>query len=262
VLGSAGRGESLLAMDQDNAVIFAEGAADGAEDRWFAEFGGHVADILHEVGVPYCKGGVMARNAQWRGSAATWRERVQDWIGRSRPEDLLSVDIFFDFRAVQGDLALGAELWRYAYESAAERIDFLKLMAEAGGQAFAPALGWFGIRTENGRADLKMGGLFGIVAAARVLAIRFGVLEHSTRARLEGVKAKKPRAEHDLDAMVAAHGVLLAAVLDQQLVDIAAGIPPSNKVDPRRLGAAAQGRLKDALQSLKHVDQMVRDLLV
>ena len=34
----------------------------------------HVADILHEVGVPYCKGGVMAKNPQWRGSVATWRD--------------------------------------------------------------------------------------------------------------------------------------------------------------------------------------------
>ena len=39
VLGSAGRGESLLAMDQDNAVIFEHGEPDGEEDRWFAALG-------------------------------------------------------------------------------------------------------------------------------------------------------------------------------------------------------------------------------
>jgi hypothetical protein len=33
VLGSAGRGESLLAMDQDNALVFAEG--EPAERRTF-----------------------------------------------------------------------------------------------------------------------------------------------------------------------------------------------------------------------------------
>ena len=51
VLGSGGRGESLLAMDQDNAIVFAVGEPDGPEDRWFATLGTHVADILHEVGV-------------------------------------------------------------------------------------------------------------------------------------------------------------------------------------------------------------------
>ena len=103
VLGSAGRGESLLAMDQDNAIVFAEGEPDGAADRWFADLGKHIADILHEVGVPYCKGGVMAKNPAWRGSARVWGERVAEWIGRSSPEDLLSVDIFFDLRVVHGD---------------------------------------------------------------------------------------------------------------------------------------------------------------
>ncbi len=52
VLGSVGRGESLLAMDQDNAIVFAEGEPDSAADRWFAALGGHAAAILHEVGVP------------------------------------------------------------------------------------------------------------------------------------------------------------------------------------------------------------------
>ena len=89
VLGSAGRGESLLAMDQDNALVFAEGEPDSAADRWFGTFGGIVADILDEVGVPYCKGGVMANNPAWRGSQATWCERVKTWIGRSNPADLL-----------------------------------------------------------------------------------------------------------------------------------------------------------------------------
>ena len=38
VLGSAGRGESLLAMDQDNALVFAEGEPGGDVDSWFAAF--------------------------------------------------------------------------------------------------------------------------------------------------------------------------------------------------------------------------------
>ncbi len=261
VLGSAGREESLLAMDQDNAIVFAEGAPGGPEDKWFAELGTHVADILHEVGVPYCQGGVMAKNAQWRGSATAWRERINDWVGRSRPEDLLSVDIFFDFRAVHGDGALAAELWSFAYAQAGERIDFLKLLAEADG-AIAPPIGWFGVRTENGRIDLKRGGLFQVVRSARVLAIRFGIAEHSTRARLLGVKAQKPNAEGDLDAMIEAHAVLLSSVLEQQLVDIAAGRPPSNKVEWKRLSRAEQQRLKDALRSSALADEMLHDLLV
>jgi DNA polymerase-3 subunit epsilon/CBS domain-containing protein len=260
VLGSAGRGESLLAMDQDNAIVFAEGDPDGSADRWFSRLGTHVADILHEVGVPYCTGGVMAKNPPWRGSAATWRERVRAWIGRSSPEDLLSVDIFFDFRAVHGDQLLADRLWRDALDLAKGQTTFLKLLAEAAGP-FEPPLGFFGIKTENGRVDLKRGGLFGIVATARLLALRFEVAERSTYARLQGVRALKVGAERDLDALIEAHATLLSAILDQQLVDMAVGRPPSNKVEISRLSRSAQEHLKGALKSLKYADDMARDLL-
>jgi CBS domain-containing protein len=261
VLGSAGRGESLLAMDQDNAIIFERGAPDGPEDRWFAELGTHVADILHEVGVPYCTGGVMAKNPQWRGSTALWRERLGHWIGRSNPEDLLAVDIFFDFRAVHGDGALAAALWREAYELAKGQSAFAKLLAEAGGD-FDPPVGWLGFRTENGRVDLKRGGLFVIVSVARVLAIYHGIAEHSTKARIENVRALGLGSEGDLNAMIETQRVILSAVLDQQLIDIAAGRPPSNKVEIKRLSRIEQAKLKKALSSIKHSNEMLRGLLV
>lgn len=261
VLGSAGRGESLLAMDQDNAIIFEKGEPDGPADKWFAELGTHVADILHEVGVPYCTGGIMAKNAPWRGSAAAWRERLQHWFGRSDPEDLLAVDIFFDFRAVHGDGALAASLWRDSYELAKGQIDFVKLLAESVGN-FEPPFGWFGLRTENGRVDLKGGGLFVIVTTARVLAIYHGIAEHSTKARIENVRALGLGSESDLNAMIETHRVILSAILDQQLADIAAGRPPSNKVEIKRLSRPEQTKLKDALASIRHANEMLRDLLV
>ena len=56
VLGSAGRGESLLAMDQDNAIIFERGAPGGREDTWFEALATRMNTLLHEAGVPLCKG--------------------------------------------------------------------------------------------------------------------------------------------------------------------------------------------------------------
>ncbi len=189
VLGSGGRDESMLAMDQDNAIVFAEGEPGGTADLWFARLGGMVADILHEVGVPYCEGGVMGRNEQWRGSLATWRARVSDWITRSKPEDLLSVDIFFDLVGVHGDPALAQELWRGGFDAAQGNAAFAKLLADAPG-GMPPGLNFFGgLRAQNGRIDLKLVGLFGIVSTARVLAVRYHLLERSTPARLAAAAA-------------------------------------------------------------------------
>jgi DNA polymerase-3 subunit epsilon/CBS domain-containing protein len=261
VLGSAGRGESLLAMDQDNAIVFEQGEPDGPEDKWFARLGKHTADILNEVGVPHCKGGVMASNAQWRGSIATWQARVADWISRSRPEDLLSVDIFFDMRAVYGRLGLADALWREAFDSAKGNAGFAKLLADAAGKV-EQATGLFGrIRTTNGRIDLKRAGLFGIVSTARVLAIQHHVLERATPARLIGVRDLQIGSESDLSALIDAHAVFLEFILSQQLEDIHEGKTATNAVAIKRLSGPDRERLQTALQSVRHLEELTRELL-
>jgi CBS domain-containing protein len=261
VLGSAGRGESLLTMDQDNALVFAQGTAGSAEDEWFAKFGAHIADILHEVGVPYCKGGVMAKNPQWRGSLATWQERIRDWISRSNPQSLLFVDIFFDMRAVHGDGGLCASLWRYAFDAARDQVGFAKLLAEAAG-GVEQGLGFFGgFRTKQGRIDLKKTGLFGIVTTARTLAIRHHVVERSTRARLTGIKAMGIGAANDLDALIEAQETFLGLALAQQIEDIEQGRPPSNAVAVKRLPARDRERLRAAFEAVGNLDEVTRNLL-
>lgn len=261
VLGSAGRGESLLSMDQDNAIVFADGAPNEAADRWFARLGGILADILHEVGVPYCEGGVMAKNALWRGSTATWRARITDWITRSNPADLLSVDIFFDLICVHGDVTLANGLWRAAFDAAQGNATFAKLLAEAAGEV-EPGITMFGgLRTENGRIDLKKTGLFGIVTSARVLAIRHHLLERSTPARILAIAALGRGGGPDLDALARAHGEFLELILAQQIADIHDGRPPSNKVLVKRLSREHRARLLESLRAVRHLDALIHDLL-
>jgi DNA polymerase-3 subunit epsilon/CBS domain-containing protein len=261
VLGSAGRGESLLAMDQDNAMVFAEGEPGGSTDRWFERHATHVADFLHEVGVPYCKGGVMAKNPTWRGSVATWRERIDDWITRASPEDLLSVDIFFDMRGVHGALELANELWRYGYDRAKGEMAFAKLLAESAGPV-ASSLTWLGgIRTVEGRIDLKKAGLFGIVSLARVLAIRHHVVARSTPERIAGIVALGIGSTDELAALADAQATFLDLILGQQIVDIQAGLPATNTVAVKRLSLRERERLKGALEQVRHLNELGRELL-
>lgn len=261
LLGSGGRGESLLALDQDNALIFAEGAPGGEVDRWFETLGTHIADILHEVGIPYCKGGVMAKNAHWRGSVETWRGRIGDWIRRSNPQDLLSVDIFFDMREVHGDGGLANMLWQEAFDAAKGQSAFAKLLVDSSGSSQS-ALNFFGgFKTDKGRIDLKRSGLFGIVSSARALAICHHVVERSTPSRLHGVKAMNIGGASDLDALIEAHVIFLDLMVAQQTHDIEHGIPPSNAVAVKRLSRRDRERLRWALDAVRHLDGLTRDLL-
>jgi CBS domain-containing protein len=261
VLGSAGRGESLLAMDQDNALVFAEGTPGSPEDRWFEALSVHVADILHEVGVPYCRGGVMAKNPQWRGSLATWQTRVADWITRSNPQDLLSVDIFFDLRAVHGQASLAITLWRSAFEGARGQASFAKLLAESAGSV-TPALGFFGrLKTDRGRIDLKKAGLFGIVTAARALAVCHHVVERATPARLRGILALGIGGERDLESFDEAHATFLDLILQQQIDDVDRGRPPTNTVVIKSLARRDRERLHAALDSVRALGPFTQDML-
>jgi DNA polymerase-3 subunit epsilon/CBS domain-containing protein len=261
VLGSGGRGESLLAPDQDNAIIFAEGEPDGGEDRWFARLGQKVAIMLDMAGVPLCKGGVMARNAEWRGSRTTWHERIKGWVGHSRPQDLLNVDIFFDMRPVHGETRLAAELFDHAYALGSARPDFAKLLGERLAARGSPFTLLGGFRTENGRLDLKMHGLFPAVSLARTLAIRYDIRLHSTHERLEALMALDLGAEADLLRAMRAHGLCVRLLLDQQSRDLLAGIGVSNRVEIAELSRPDQEALREALKFMQIVPDLVRSLM-
>ncbi|KPF67349.1 hypothetical protein IP69_13445 [Bosea sp. AAP35] len=262
VLGSVGRGESLLAMDQDNALVFADGEPGGEADLWFARLGRRMAAILDEVGVPLCKGGVMASEPDFRGSVATWRQRIAQWLGRSNPQDLLSVDIVFDFKAVHGDRAMAEQLWRDAWAAARGQTAFLKLLAENAGQPATGLTLFGGMRTEeDGRIDLKRTGLKDIVTTARLLALHHGVPRHATQARLEAVAALGTGATQDLAEIDRDHALLIDCILSQQLADIAAGLSPSNRVSPATIGKARTASLKQALGRLSILEELRRDQL-
>ncbi|GIK82706.1 MAG: hypothetical protein BroJett024_38110 [Alphaproteobacteria bacterium] len=261
VLGSGGRGESMLVPDQDNAVVFAEGEADGAADRWFAELGARVAATLDRAGIPLCKGGVMARNAEWRGSTATWQARIGDWVRRSRPQDLLNVDIFFDMVPVHGDLGLGQALFAHAYERGSQSAAFAKLLGESLASLPNPFTLFGGLSAPGNRLDLKLHGLFPIAACARALAISHGIAERATRARLEALAARSERAGADLGRLADAHGLFMSLVLECQSRDIGAGIKPSNRVDLAALSRQRKDALKQALRDVRLIPTLVRDLM-
>jgi DNA polymerase-3 subunit epsilon/CBS domain-containing protein len=221
-----------------------------------------MTEILDEVGVPRCPGGVMASEPAFRGSLALWRERIGRWIARSRPEDLLAVDIVFDFRAVHGDLALADGLWRDAWAAAQGETAFLKLLSDNAGD-MRGGLGLFGrLKTdEDGRIDVKREGLKGIVTTARVLALRYGVAVRSTHDRLQGVAALDMGGGEDLAAFDEDHAVLLDAILRQQLRDVRAGRPPDNRVDPAILDRRSRSALRDVFARAASLDALRRDLL-
>jgi CBS domain-containing protein len=258
VLGSGGRGESLLAADQDNALIH-----DHPEDDhpWFREFGARTSRILNEAGIPFCKGGVMTSERQLRHNLVGWQRNIDLWFERPEPEAILNADIFYDFAPVEGRFALALELRRHAARAQDARL-FLNLMASEIGEK-SGALGWFGrFKTKKGRVDLKIGGLFPIVAGGRVLALRLGSTSLSSRDRWQDARSAEIIVDEDFARLLDAHEMILGLMLDQQLEDLSKGLPATSQVEVRRLLDLEQDRLKEALHLVGQIDLIVKNALM
>lgn len=203
----------------------------------------------------------MAARPAWRGTPEGWRDRVAHWLAHPRGEALLDTDIFFDFRAVQGDLALAAGLRRDALAAAKGARLFLRLLAERVAET-GTALTAFGrFRLEGGRADLKAGGLLPLVGAARTMALAQGTEATGTDERLAAAAAAGRLPGEDLDRLIAARAMIMEVILRQQLADIAAGQPPGSRIDPQTLSRGQRAKLKQALADAGLASRMLRGAL-
>ena len=247
VLGSGGRGESLLTFDQDNAIVHRGTAAD---DPWYAECGRRLNDLLNLSGIPYCSGDVMARNPQWRRSLEEWMTEIRHWVFDPQMQTVLNVDIFFDFVPVHGDRALAQELKEYAVETAATSAFFLQFLGVNVSRMDVPLTIFGKLRTSQGRLDAKKFGLMPLVGAARAKAVGARILESGTAARYTLLNEKGLLHADDLSGLQETHETILAIMLNQQLLDITEGIQPSTKIDPRKLSGQVRQRLVSAFQRI------------
>lgn len=248
VLGSGGRGESLLAPDQDNALVY-EGE-DETHDAWFKALGEKASELLNDVGIPFCRGGVMASQPLWRGSLERWRNRVAYWRSHPEPEALLAIDIFFDFQPVAGTQSLGLALRQLAEKELGDRT-LPRLMA----QQLAPPPSPFGLlgnlKGEEGRIDLKKLVLYPIVLGSRILALAKGAASGTTPERLKRAEAAGLINELDASGLMQSFAFAQDMILRQQLDDLAKGRAPDNKVAVERFGALAKRELREAVQRIR-----------
>lgn len=273
VMGSLGRGESLLRPDQDNGLILGPyaDAAHAEVDAWFRSFAADLNDRLAAAGFPLCKGGVMARNPLWRKRLEEWEAQFALWAARRSGAALLFADIAFDFRAAaevdaEGRLSVAAsaaaERLRQSLSAILARTPALLGALAAENAKFGVGLTLFGgFRDDEPgpgtRTDLKLHGLMPLVAATRLLALKHGLAPTGTPARLAALAAAGAMNAAEADSLRQAFATLLDAVLRQQIADQQAGREPGNLVDTDALPREARARLRAALRAVRSFSQGV-----
>lgn len=261
VMGSGGRGENFLFPDQDNGMILGDYPDDRHTeiDGWFIELAERVIRDLDTVGLPMCRGHVMATNPLWRKTLPQWKEQVRLWSHKRNTTMIRLCDIFFDFRCVWGDRAMADDLRRFVTATVSGNHAFLREMHEDDAD-HGVALGWFGrFITEKekeeykGQMNLKHTGTLPLVESVRLLALREGIADVSTLGRMDALKAKGILSNDEHDYLAGAYRHISRLLLRQQLRDYAAGRPVSNYVPPESLTERERDILVEGFKAIRGV---------
>ncbi|WP_374476443.1 DUF294 nucleotidyltransferase-like domain-containing protein [Zoogloea sp.] len=256
--GSEGRLEQTLDTDQDNGIVFVPESERDTETlrQRFLPFARRVNEVLDACGFPFCKGDVMAGNPRWCLSMTEWRGQFAGWMSCATPDDLLNATIFFDFRAIAGDVTLAARLQQWLLANAGDNDLFLRFMA-ANALRGGPPLGRirdFVVDRESGLLDLKRDGSRIFVDAARILALALGVSDTATSGRLEAAGALLGWPRREVDACLEAFDFIQQLRLRGQREK--AG--PPNRIAPSALNELEHAFLKESFRQARKLQQKLQ----
>jgi CBS domain-containing protein len=245
-LGSTARREASLASDQDNALAYAD---EGADD-WYAALAADVNDGLARCGFGADNAEVLARNRQWRMSDADWRRVFQDCLEQPDRSHLVRAAVAFDFRHVCGGLQIVRPLVAIEREASAHPA-FLRRLARTATD-FEPPLGFRGRLQvdDDGRIDIKRGGVVPIANLARFHALQARVTVSDTIGRLRGAADAGSLEGERAAALEEAFELVIRLRLEHQAAEVEAGTPPTNRIAPADLAPLARGQLRSALRAV------------
>jgi PAS domain S-box-containing protein len=249
-LGSEGREEQTLLTDQDNALLYedppAEKAAETAE--YFLSLGTAVSDWLNDAGYSYCDGGVMAKNPRWNLSRSAWRQQFAHWIHNADPQELLELNMLFDFRCVAGQTHLARELRTWVFdEMESYPLFFIHFAQNA--LLYKPPVGLFGnIQTtssEEGTKTISLKeALLPVVNFSRLYALRHRIDSTNTLDRMAELRERGVISRETYEEIVPDYEMLMRIRLRRQAVAIMENRKPTNLVSTSDLTSAEEARLK------------------
>lgn len=239
-LGSDGRREQSLVTDQDNALLYDDPKAGEEESvrEYFARLATRVCDALDAVGYRYCKGEVMAKNPKWCQPFSRWKSYFAEWITTANPQDLLEVNIFFDFRTAYGDEELTENLRRYVFDITKGNHAFFLYLVQNALQTrtvkFAEAV------------DIKSA-MLPIVDLVRIHALKNSVHTANTLDRLAALREKNVFSVSGQKDIAHAFAFLHSMRFRHQADLCAENATPNNTVDTNALSEIERATLRRVL---------------
>jgi CBS domain-containing protein len=258
ILGSEGRMEQTLKTDQDNAIVFEDTPSHSLKTttQYFLKFSERVCNWLDEAGYALCKGGVMAKNANWCQPLSTWKSYFRRWIYTAEPEALLQASIFFDFKAGYGDVELVTQLRQYLFDALRNWPGFFRHMAE-NALYFTPPIGFFRnfvVESEGEHRDAFdiKAAMQPIVDYARIYALHNQIDETNTLERLNQLLVMKKISWEEHNELDTAYSYLMQQRLVRQVkAMVEENAAPDNYITPKKLSRIEQTMLKEIFKRIE-----------
>ncbi|NNM79638.1 MAG: CBS domain-containing protein [Gallionella sp.] len=264
-LGSEGRLEQTFHTDQDNGIIFItpRGQTPEAVRGSLLPVAEHINTVSAACGFPLCKGGIMASNPRWCLSLEEWKNVYADWIARGDAPELLNASIFFDFRALSGNVTLAAQLRAWLHDKIKDNRRFLQLMAgnALGNHPPVGVLRDFAVGKNGGdnTLDLKVNGITPFVDAARIFALASGSNETNTVLRLRAAGTAWQIKADEIDAWAHSFHYIQLLRLRLQHEQVKQGKEFSNRVDPDTLNELDRRILKEAFRQARKLQKVLEN---
>jgi CBS domain-containing protein len=189
VAGSQGRFETHNLSDQDNGIIL-QRKASKQENEYFEKLSEFVCHGLDKCGYVLCTGEMMATNPRWCIDINTWLEYFRSWIITPESEALLNASVFFDIRALYGEIELAENLKEQINNYLKGNSRFISIML-ANSLRVTPPLGIFRqfVFEKSGKNrkefNIKKHAINLLVELARIYAIASGSTELLMGKRLQ-----------------------------------------------------------------------------
>jgi CBS domain-containing protein len=175
---------------------------------------------------------------------------------------LLYSTIFFDFRAVDGDLTLGMELRDHLFKVLKNERFFLAQMAAMQAN-IKPPLGFFRtfVVEKSGEhkdmLNLKTSGISLIVDIVRLCSLERGVSETSTLDRLKALQGKHEMLDDYSSEIEQSFEFLMLLRIMHQFDQLRAGDMPDNFIDPNKLSIIEKQTLKEVFQLVSKLQDRI-----
>jgi CBS domain-containing protein len=258
-LGSQARHEQSLRTDQDHAIAIGGNDADHGAEDYFARLGEWVTGGIEEAGIPRCRAGVSATEAQWRATLEEWSRRFAGWMADAGPDETTLTAIAFDYRRVAGPLDVGDVLDAVLRTGPRHPLFLRRLAAQA--IELTPPTGFvrdFVVQARGehaGTLDIKHGGLTAITSIARTLALQVGALERRTLDRLRQAASLGRLEEPDREGLEEAFRLLWQVRLEHQVEQLRRHEQADDYIDPKELGPVTRQGVKEAFRVVDRVQR-------